>query len=93
MLAFRSKDICNACYRISLDSALNLAISKADTKPYYVLFDEKERYEKEKKMRKSEIKCLLDESTDFDRYGLTNTYPLLFYIKENKLKNFIKIIR
>lgn len=93
MLILRSKYQCNSCYRISIDSALNIAINKTNNRPLYVLFDEDILYNKESKKYGDKINCLFDDKTKLDAYGLTNSYPLLFHIEKNCLKEFDKIIR
>lgn len=92
-LVMRTNCLCSGCYKITLDSALNIALFKADNKPIYILFDEKTFYLKEKKKHGNKIKYLLDETSELDGYGLTNSYPLLFHIKDNILIDFTKIIR
>ena len=92
-LVMRTHNLCSGCYKITLDSAFNIALSKTDSKPVYVLLDEKSFYMEKIIEPRRKIFFLLDESTDLDKYGLNNTYPLLFHIKDNILIDFTKIIR
>ena len=92
-LLFRTKSICNACYTISLDSSFQIALSKSKEKNIYILFDEEQEYIRKMASKKKCEIFLLDETTDLNQYGLTNTYPLLFHIESNRLIDFDKIIR
>lgn len=92
-LVFRSKNICNSCYRMTLDSSLSIALSKTNDSLTYVLFDDPEFYLAQRMKYGDRINCLIDEETALDRYGLTDEYPLLFHAKKNSLLAFEKIIR
>lgn len=93
LLIMRSKFICASCYHFNLDTLLQIIIDTNQIKPLFVLFDEEKLYLSKKEFYRNKINTLFSQNDDLESYGIMNSYPYFFHIKDKKIIRWQKILR